>query len=352
MDTPSPVVTPAITTIDVIQKPTCVAFCGDKLFIAGSNGLGTYNTCTQLCTFLSRDKTYHLALHHNLHNLAASSKSELAVYDTKTETKKYSYVSLPKAYPVLFSSIENELCAYDNTGLFIRYHYLGGDTYYRSSHETAPCDVKNTSTLAYPTLHPHGTGLIYPSGKQTLTCISLPTFRAFGSIQSLQNHFINTSMYNPDGTMLAIRDNYDHCCIMDLRNNSNHLIQCGNDCNYISMAFHPCYNILALLTTTGSIEYWNYKTKQFIGITHEFYTVNLSSRVPEKYLDFNKKGSQIVAALDEKCVLLNCPQKYLPIIHYVLTNNGLPKELRFIIYNYLQDCLELKELNFLALFDI
>lgn len=330
-----------------------VAFCKNKIFLAGTSGLEAYNTITKQRTSLSDKPTHHIALHQNLDKLAVSNQRELAIYNTHNEKKIEILPPLVhwQSTPITFSSTDDILYSY-RKGIF-------------TAHNPQPltlkkCHVSRTHDTAHCIqimCHPIKKEFLYPSARREIAIITPKnSFNNIQTISSPANDYISHAIYNPDATIIAINDTHEKCCIFDLTNNVCEILYYPSHCtaeHYTSMVFHPKRKIIALLTDKGSVHYWNYITKKIIAVTYNYLRPNNDTEQTihisrTKQLDFSPDGKYLALALSDKFRILTVPYDNLVMIHYVIKKNIHPDIAQYIISKF-PDILELEYLNFMEL---
>jgi WD40 repeat protein len=214
-----------------------------------------------------------------------------------------------------------------------------------------PCDTANAIESNKIMWHPTKTEFLYPSGKQTISVIQPDNkYKIKDNIIFLKNNNISVAQYSHDATIIAIKDNYRKCCLYDLINNSFYHFTSSK---YHSIVFHPKNSMIALLTHSGAIEYWNYKTKNIIAKTHNYHnnssTRKLFSRT--KRLDFSDDGKYLAIGLAHTWLVLHVPTNNLVVMYFLLKKH-VPDDVIKIILHTLAHTLELESLNFLELLNI
>jgi len=328
-----------------------VACCKDKIFIAGADGVHIYHNYTKTISTLSDKPAFHTALHPRTMDLAISNDTELAVYNTNTQEKKWHTqrsLYLWKTTSIVFSSIDDTVCSYKK-GTFS----LHSSKKLPLHQFSVPYNVRNTAYCVQISCHPHKKEFLYPSGKQTISIVEPNRFHETKeTITSPQSDHILHALYNPNATVIAMNDTHGQCYLYDVTTNAGELLQhslSSIPSHYISMVFHPHDNILALLTDNNSIHYWNYKTKQIIAITNSYIDENESTETTHfsrtKRLDFSPDGKFLAVAFSHACHKLPTPLNNL-LMMYCLLRNHLPHDIIKIITHLIPQILELENLNF------
>jgi len=345
------------------DKNLCSVVCSkDKIFIAGDDGVHVYNIHTKTISTLSEKPTIHMAIHPRSMNVSISNETELAVYNTSTEEKKWSTqapLHLWNTTPITFSSTDDTVYSYKK-GLFTIY-----------SSKKIPFKTFNVPLGKKPAYcvqiacHPHKKEFLYPSNEQTVSIVKPNRFREIKEIiTSEQSSYIFSALYNHDASIIAMLDTHGTCCLYNTANYSIDLLQHESSTStfsnyYISMAFHPHKNILALLTDNQTIQYWNYKTKQLIAITknylpkahHEYSDIISFSR--NKRLDFSPDGNLLAVAFPHACYQLEGVSLFdrFVLLFFILKRRELPRDVIDIILRIILQ-LELQYFNFFELLKI
>ena len=327
-----------------------VAFCKDKIFLAGANGLSVYNTITKQLINLCHQPTYHIALHPQLDKLAVSNEKELAIYNTYNELKTWNTKPLEhwQLTPLTFNSIDDALYSYYK-GIFTA-HNAKGITVKKFSVFTNP----ESAHCKQITCHPTKKEFLYPSGRREISITEPNSFNYNQTITSPENDYITHAIYNPDATVIAINDLYEKCCIYEVKNSLLHLLEppCPS-IFYTSMAFHPHRNILALLTDKGAVHYWNYVRKKRIAITDNYLQPNNDADetiyiAHTKRLDFSPDGKHLAIALSTGYWILTVPCNNVAMIYYALKNYVTHDVAQLIIKSFTR-VLELQHLDYFEL---
>jgi len=321
-----------------------VTFSKDKLFIAGENGVTIYNNTTKTLTKLCDEQTFQIAAHPTIPHVALSTKTELAIYDTKTEKKIWTHGPINQwiLTSISFSPTNHHTVYAYCKGLLTPYHPTESLQLFR-----IPCDthsIEANKIMWHPTKHE----FLYPSSKQTISVVEPNnSYKTRDNITFPNNNNICMGQYSHDASTIAIKDSYKKCCLYDLTNNSFHHLIASK---YHSIAFHPNKNILALLTTNGAIHYLNSKTKNIIAVTRNFHndhsTRKLFSRT--KRLDFSPDGKYLAVGLANTCLVVPAPINNLVMMYFML-KNYTNEDITQYTAHILPNALELEELNFLEL---
>jgi WD40 repeat protein len=334
-------------TIDKTKRLFSIAFCNNKIFIAGTNGVDIYNNETKKLTKLSTYPTYHIAAHPLRQYLAISNEKELAIYNTQTEQKiwfNHDPIQAWKLSPITFTSKDNTIYAY----------YRGSFTLYNtpqplpSNNFTMPFTIIRSQLYFHITSHPTRSEFLLPLYQKIVSISSDQPTNVENKYIFTNNNLIFNAEYNPTGDYIAIKDNKKQCVLYNIQKTSFHFLEKNH---YISILFHPNRNIIALLNSAGAIEYWNYKNIAKIAVTKNYYsnpaTKTILSRT--KRLDFNQKGTYLAAALADTFLLLSVPNNNLVSLYFLLKQHHLPQDLIHLIISYFPDLFELQEINFIEL---
>ncbi|HLJ30841.1 MAG TPA: WD40 repeat domain-containing protein [Candidatus Babeliales bacterium] len=330
-----------------------VACSHDKIFIGGSDGVHVYNTITGTKHALSQKPTFHMAMHPNYLNIAISHETELAVYDTKTEEKKWSTqpLYLWKTTPIIFSSTDNTICSY-RRGAFT----LHSDHKIFLKQFNVPYEKKTAYCLQIA-CHPTKKKFLYPSDKDSISIIKPNRFREIKkTIVSPKSSYIFSALYNYDGSTIGMIDTFGNCCLYNDDDKTITLIEYSSPSlssnYYISIAFHPHKHILALLADNNSIHYWLYKTKKLIAVTKSYQIFN-NNQIEQTYfsrvkrLDFSPDGSCIAVVFPYECYQLSVPRnKNMVLLYYILRRQALPTDIINIIIKLIPALLEFQYFDF------
>jgi WD40 repeat protein len=326
-----------------------VAFCGDKLFIAGTYGVEIYNNQTKKITHLSNQPTFHIAAHPHKPYLAVSHETELTVYNTETEKKAWQNLPTPswRLTSIAFNSTDLTIYAY-HRGLLTRYNQ---NESLAPQQFTIPFEIKHPTQSSQISCHPTKKKFLYPSKKQTISIIAEnPDCIIRKNITFPEKNYISSAEYSPDATTIITKDSNKRCCLYDLTDNSFHYLASPK---FHSAAFHPKKTILALLTNDGAIQYRNYKTRQLIATTNMYHNNPSTKKLfsPAKRLDFSKDGKYLAVGLAHVCLVLPVPLNNLMMICFLL-HYDLPYDIIKIIIHLLPHALDMHHFDFFELLKI
>ena len=309
-----------------------------KIFIAGSDGVHIYNTQTKTKHMLSAQSTFHMAMQPNYKNIAISHQTELAVYNTETEEKKWSTqpLYLWKTTPITFSSTDDTICSYRKGAFTLHSNHKISLKQFNVPYE------KKTAYCLQIACHPTKKQFLYPSDKDSISIIKPNRFREIEkTIISPGSSYIFSALYNHDATVIAMIDTSGSCSLYDETDKSIKVIKPSlpslSSNYYLSMAFHPHKHMLALLADDTSLHYWNYKTQRLIAITQKCQISHNDQTEPiyfsrTKRLDFFPDGSYIAVVFPYACYQLPIPlNSNTALLYYILRRQELPNDIINII---------------------
>jgi len=313
------------------QKFFSLAFCNQKVFTTGTNGICIYDIKNDKIRKLTDQPTFHIALHPNKQHLAISNEKELAIYNTQTEQKTWMHGSPIVAWkttPIVFTAQNNTIYAYYKDKLIV----YTQDNQLLPQKIHVPFHTRSSQILYDISCHPTKPELLFPLYMQIasldVNCRSLND--GYAVIQKQDwTRLIYKAEYNQQGNYIGIIDSNKKFCLYNV---TNHTFHSFSQSNYISMAFDSYLDILALLTGDGTIEYWNYKILIPIAAirnySNNYNMQKIFSRT--KRLDFNEKGTLLAIALTNKLFVISTPSSNLIII-YIMLKLYFPKDLTILI---------------------
>jgi len=339
--------TPAhiLATITAMKQPqSVICFPNNIVAIAGEDGC-------KVCEFSPNTKTINvnnnfpkhykgIAAHPNKKMLAfysnnsTTSNTTLAIYDVATTIKLWDTSTKLLGHPI-FIPMTNEIvtCA-ARSDL---------QSFNRNTNSPLSKILDLPGNKSSYTSHPKEKELLFITDNNVITILRYMQSRLIFSTK--EN--IAFCKYSPDGLLIAVNHGENGCSILDpsignhkeigdsflnpkvgsykwLIDNDKNKPQCT------AMAFHPTTSTLATLSMHGgTIYYWNFTTQQLITTTSLTVAEEECNFISPEYplnqrLDFSCDGTQLIVALNDKCLILEVPFKIFKdkciFIYWLLKN--------------------------------
>ncbi len=316
----------------VLTKPKFCLFYSDTIVIvAGDNGWTFFDTTQKAHTKINEQKIQALGINENIAALVTGkNKDTLDIYTITEEgalRAAWKFESHSKICPItvsnhtVFAYHKDEIKAYDYRD--------------KTRHNIKVPYHKSATIFPRISCHPTKTEIIYPSSQQTLSIVqpySEPLIKAHLTIDLC---ICTGGEYNPNGTMLALNNHHCRYFIYNEEMRDSFAYELGTDNKkYISLAFHPHYYTLLLLSEDNSLECWDYLRRTLLFTTHPLAKTNYAITehcALSKRLAFSHDGTQLLVALEDEWKIITIPQNNLLVICWLLYKNNLPNNLKNII---------------------
>lgn len=301
------------------NKPTSVAFMqNNTIIITELNSFSVHNYTTKK-TFSKEIETgiiHDIATNNKKNKFALSTTGALIVYNSKTKHPEWKSnidnISTTKPISIAFNSQDDD----EIISLVPAFNILQLSNGLKN--KFIDTNITNETTNISLCCNPKKPIVAHPSSEQKLTIINYETLT---HTKSPKYYSIVGASYSPDGQRLAImnRDDLGSSLFIEINDfTEDNTYKHDSNKLYISMAFHPNNQALALLTHDNKIYYLNYHTGDFIknfkAIDQDPLELHHSL---EKRLSFSPDGRQLLVALKNKCLILPVPfnVRYEPEAH-------------------------------------
>jgi hypothetical protein len=365
-----PIILLSITTIQTcyaMEEKTSnnqiqLAFCCNDNVVLVTNGekWASYNITTETRLKQKNESIFHFDQNDDISiTIYGSQRNSLSIVDVQQEKDGWIIHNITPVSTAVTLHKNSVFCFYENICTCYDYRDKNINDFYIPHKKSA---------TAFPLIscHPQRAEIIYPYNKTTLAILqpySEPAIKAY-----LKTGLTNCTgaLYNPNGTIIALNDSYQRYFINNLNENvayelttyqKNDLLtvnddnfQSSNDSdeqnlkknNYCAAAYHPHYELIALLNNNGSMEYWNYTTRELIGFTAPLFDGAQTPPNPficSKCLSFSPNGKKLIVAIHNEVIFLNMLHNDLFMIYYLLILHKIPNNIiAHIIFNATDSC--------------
>lgn len=333
--------------IDVIHQPCAVVFLkNNRVAIGGENGsiIGTCNNENQLSKIqkITHHRTHHLAANkdYTLLGLSLVEKNEKenraiqAIYSIDSKELMIIPDSInANITSIAFSSIENIFFAWHEGTLLTYNPQSGTSKKYICFNTLLPNRCINC--------HPTKNGIIYPLTNESLAITDIHENKITNTklmitfSEGTQKN-IRLCEYSPNGSIIALRNAHQYYLV----SYDGSLTTASPLTNpletYIGCGFHPHQSIIAVLTLSGHIDFFNYKTYELIATTKPlFHTSVYKHHSKYRWLDICPQGHKLIAILNNEYRIVDIPQNNIFAIYKAFLMQEIPKDMRNYIMNTL-----------------
>jgi WD40 repeat protein len=344
-----------------IGKPQCIAFHNSNILVGGSKGCAAFDQTTQ--TFVQTITTHNtkrISIHpyDNTIALTLCTDDPHALEKTKgTYTLQIFDQAMKK---IIFSknySIDEPyvLSGTKNKIFFCHKNRLKEFNYSTKTSTDYVIPWQNYINPNYTlTFNKTKNELVYQSNYNILTILQTDKLIVKDALDTKVLRRVHQYTYSTDGNTIAVRNNNTRSYLLhDLQSGNNDFKLIGNiNTNYVDIAFHPFYYLVALLTDDNTIELWKYTSPtKLIAYTHPIASINerIYPQKQSQRLTFSSNGKLLACTLLHFWYAIKCPQDNLFFIYLWLLYDIFPKDLVNVITRIISTHTECPDTPFLYL---